>query len=51
MCGVCGCADPANEVSMTDPETGFKVLLREDHAHDHGHDHDHARDFTMCPFL
>ena len=42
MCGVCGCADPANEVSMTDPETGFKVLLREDHAHDHGHDHDHA---------
>lgn len=42
MCGVCGCADPANEVSMTDPETGVKVLLRDDHAHDHGHDHDHA---------
>ena len=42
MCGVCGCADPTNEVSMTDPETGVKILLRDDHAHDHGHDHDHA---------
>ena len=42
MCGVCGCADPANEVSMTDSQTGVKVLLRDDHAHDHGHDHDHA---------
>lgn len=42
MCGVCGCADPAIEVSMTDSQTGVKVLLRDDHAHDHGHDHDHA---------
>src|SRR6056297_2275198 len=42
MCGICGCADPANEVSMTDPETGRKTLLR--HEHDHSHDHHHGQD-------
>ncbi|WP_246047633.1 hypothetical protein [Hankyongella ginsenosidimutans] len=28
MCGTCGCSDPANEVSMLDPDTGVKTLLR-----------------------
>lgn len=42
MCGTCGCADPANEVSMTDPETGVKTLLRDDHTHSDGHTHDHG---------
>lgn len=54
MCGVCGCADPMNEVSMTDVATGAVKLLRHaqnhghDHSHDHGHfhssDHDHPHD-------
>lgn len=57
MCGVCGCADPANEVTMTDVATGRTSLLRagpkplsgHDHHHDHehphdGHDHDHHHD-------
>ena len=43
MCGTCGCADPANEVSMTDPQTGVKVVLNGGHSHDH-HDHDHDHD-------
>jgi hydrogenase nickel incorporation protein HypB len=42
MCGTCGCADPANEVSMTDTATGHKVVLNG--GHDHGHDHDHDHD-------
>jgi hydrogenase nickel incorporation protein HypB len=56
MCGVCGCADPKSEVSMTNVDTGATQLLRaagqtlaEAHAfahahglpHDHLHDHDH----------
>jgi len=43
MCGTCGCADPANEVSMTNPQTGVKTLLKNgvDHGHGHKHDHDH----------
>jgi len=48
MCGTCGCADPANEVSMTDTATGHKVVLNgghnHDHDHDHGHDHSHDHD-------
>ncbi len=44
MCGTCGCADPANEVSMTDPDTGVKTLLKSDHAHEHHHDHHHEGD-------
>lgn len=59
MCGVCGCADPKNEVSLTDPATGERRTLRdgaasaaEAHAyahahglaHDHLHDHDHGHD-------
>ncbi len=51
MCGTCGCSDPANEVSMLDPDTGVKTLLRgghdhhHEHAHDHGHHHhEHAHD-------
>lgn len=50
MCGACGCADPKNEVSMTDPDTGTTRVLRhgaqtlaEAHAfaHAHGLPHDH----------
>lgn len=41
MCGICGCADPANEVSMTDPDTGQRTLLRNEREHDHSHDHTH----------
>jgi hydrogenase nickel incorporation protein HypB len=50
MCGVCGCADTANEVTMTDLASGKTSLLRKgmahlnDHvdAHDHPHNHDHS---------
>lgn len=50
MCGVCGCADPANEVTMSDPASGKTSLLRQgnghlhDHSHDHDHDHPHSHD-------
>lgn len=50
MCGICGCADPDNAVTMTDPDSGARRVLREGagHAHDHGrghhHHHDHAHD-------
>jgi hydrogenase nickel incorporation protein HypB len=56
MCGVCGCADKASEVTMTDMETGDRVRLRgampagltaeEAHAyaHAHGLPHDHAHE-------
>lgn len=50
MCGTCGCADPANEVSMTNPETGVKTILNaalghgESQPHDHDHDHHHEGD-------
>ncbi len=48
MCGTCGCSDPANAVTLTDPDSGEKALLRQDatagrdhgHHQDHGHDHD-----------
>ena len=51
MCGTCGCSDPANAVTLTDPDSGEKSLLRQGgiaggteghhhHDHDHGHDHD-----------
>lgn len=48
MCGTCGCADPANEVSMTDPQTGVKVVLNGGHSHDH-HDHDHNHEHHDHP--
>ncbi len=56
MCGVCGCADPASEVSMTDVVTGETRKLRDAaqtldeaqafadahaYAHAHGLPHDH----------
>jgi hydrogenase nickel incorporation protein HypB len=53
MCGVCGCADPKSEVSMTNVDTGATQLLRvagqtlaEAHAfaHAHGLPHDHLHD-------
>ena len=50
MCGTCGCSDPKNNVTLTDPETGKMTVLRQGtnlgeevgsaHVHDHGHDHD-----------
>jgi len=58
MCGICGCADPTNQVTMTDMASGKTSTLRsampeglsaaEAHAfaHAHGlpHDHDHDHD-------
>lgn len=53
MCGICGCADPKNEVTMTDPVTGEKRVLRDGemtaaeahaYAHAHGLPHDHLHD-------
>ena len=54
MCGTCGCSDPANAVTLTDPESGERSRLRqgatageaEGHHHDHAHDHhdDHHHD-------
>lgn len=45
MCGTCGCSDPTNAVTLTDPESGDKTLLRHGAiggaAHSHGHTHDH----------
>ena len=49
MCGTCGCSDPANAVTLTDPASGEQTLLRQGglggqdqgHQHDH-HDHDHS---------
>lgn len=55
MCGVCGCADPNSEVSMTDVKTGVTrklsdraSSLAEAHAfaHAHGLPHDHLHDHT-----
>lgn len=59
MCGTCGCSDPANAVTLTDPASGEKALLRQGaiaggteghrhhhdhHDHGHPHGHDHAHD-------
>ena len=48
MCGTCGCSDPANAVTMTDPADGKASVLRHgamgDHEHEHGHRHDHDGD-------
>ncbi|MEM1362170.1 MAG: hydrogenase nickel incorporation protein HypB [Pseudomonadota bacterium] len=47
MCGICGCADKANDVTLIDPETGDKTLIRQggllqEHNSDpHRHHHDH----------
>lgn len=55
MCGVCGCADPANEVSMTDPDTGVKTILNTPVGHGNGgahdHDHDHHHDGDDVPHV
>ena len=59
MCGTCGCSDPANAVTMTDPADGKAEVLRHgamgghdhhhahDHDHDHGHHHDHDHDHDL----
>ncbi len=56
MCGTCGCSDPTNAVTLTDPESGNRTLLRQGaiagavpahdhaHSHDHNHHHDHGHD-------
>ena len=50
MCGTCGCSDPANAVTMTDPAKGKTTTLRQAaavghvHAHDHAHHHQHDHD-------
>ncbi len=59
MCGTCGCSDPANAVTLTDPDSGERSLLRqgaiagqaeghhhhhEHDVHDHGHHHGHDHD-------
>lgn len=54
MCGTCGCSDPANNVTMTDPSIGENTVLRQgglvDHHHPdvdktgHSHDHHDAHD-------
>ena len=50
MCGTCGCSDPNNDVTLIDPDTGAKTLLRQggllgqddgSPVQQHGHDHDH----------
>ena len=50
MCGTCGCSDPANAVTMTDPADGTSSVLRHggigDHDHDHAHGHDHHHDHS-----
>lgn len=51
MCGVCGCADPANEISMTDPETGVKTVLNTGLKHQHGDGHDHHHDGDDVPHV
>ncbi len=60
MCGTCGCSDPANAVTLTDPDSGEQSLLRQGaiaggaeghhhhHHHEHGHhDHDHGHDHDV----
>ena len=59
MCGTCGCSDPANAVTLTDPADGKQTLLRTGamgdegkahrHHHDHGHDHDHQTHHVHGP--
>lgn len=50
MCGTCGCSDPANAVTLTDPESGAHTVLRNgligeaDKLGDHGHQHSHGAD-------
>jgi len=45
MCGTCGCSDPANAVTMTDPAKGETAVLRQGaHGHDHAHHHHHDDD-------
>ena len=44
MCGTCGCSDPANAVTLTDPENGEQSLLREGAAPGHAHSHAQSRD-------
>ncbi len=42
MCGTCGCSDPTNAVTMTDPAKGETILLhRPAHDHDQAHHHHH----------
>ncbi len=41
MCGTCGCSDPKNDVTLIDPESGEKIIMRQVLGHDHpSHSHD-----------
>jgi hydrogenase nickel incorporation protein HypB len=57
MCGTCGCSDPKNNVTMTDPSTGETSILRQgalaghDHAHDHGEPHHHHHEGDDRPHI
>jgi len=65
MCGTCGCSDPNNNVTLTDPETGEMTVLRQgtnlgeevgsahvhDHDHAHHHDDDHHHDHDDTPHI
>jgi hydrogenase nickel incorporation protein HypB len=57
MCGTCGCSDPANAVTVTDPASGERMVLRpdpdhhHDHGHGHGHDHEHHRHHDDVPHV
>ena len=63
MCGTCGCSDPMNNVTITDPETGESRVLREggilqsqaphqhSHDHEHSHDHHHSHDGDDLPHV
>ncbi len=45
MCGTCGCSDPTNTVTLSDPQAGTQTVLRAapGHLHNHGdHDHHHG---------
>ena len=42
MCGTCGCSDPDNAVTLTDPETGAGATLRQGAIGGHDHDGPHV---------
>jgi hydrogenase nickel incorporation protein HypB len=46
MCGICGCGQPEDAVTMTDVASGARTVLRgaAGHGHDHTHHHHHEHD-------
>ncbi len=45
MCVTCGCSD-TEEIRVTNPATGEKIILSHAEAHAHGHSHDHVPDLA-----